>query len=220
MTRISPYDFVFGGVEEQFDAIRAGAAEVGRNPSLLSDFLHIPETQRLLGMVESPDLVQQSPDMAAEYLLLLWAAYRFREAGCHTFPVSRKDLEPALDTHPPPDPPRIPYGACYVQLPERWFWAQPGDGSHEPVDGMFLVASPSEDELVILAVLGLRPDRPGFSQLSLTVAMNDLVKAGRDARTPRFAPVMEGGGRAGFRSLVSQADLLLLVQLALASATA
>ena len=68
----------------------------------------------------------------------------------------------------------------------------------------------------MLAVLGLRPERGGFSQIALTVPPEDLAQAKDFVRRPRFAPVLEGGERAGVKSLVSEAELLHLAHLALA----
>jgi hypothetical protein len=64
-------------------------------------------------------------------------------------------------------------------------------------------------------VLGLRAERDGFSQISVVAHPDDLRAAPDLARPDRFEPVLEGGTRAGFRSIVSPAELLLLTHLAL-----
>jgi hypothetical protein len=117
--------------------------------------------------------------------------------------------------------PTVPHGACYLQLPERIFWARIADtAAPEPLDGVFLVAGPAGAELTVLAVLGLRPDRDGFSQLVVTAPAADFSHAREAARRPLFAPVLDGGDRAGLRSLVSEAELLYLAHLALAEVPA
>ena len=70
-------------------------------------------------------------------------------------------------------------------------------------------------ELLVLAVLGLRPVRVGFSQISVAAPPLDVAGAARLVRRPLFAPVLEGGERAGMKSLVSDAELLHLTHLAL-----
>ena len=71
-------------------------------------------------------------------------------------------------------------------------------------------------ELLVLAVLGLRPEREGFSQIAVAAPPEEVAGAARLARRPPFAPVLEGGERAGMKSLVSEAELLHLAHLALA----
>ena len=125
-------------------------------------------------------------------------------------------LEGLLEALPRHDTITVPNGACYIQLPEQWFWAQiEPEQPHEPVDGLFVVEGAHRREFLILVVLGLRADRPGFSQVSLTVRPEDFSLVAEEARTPPFAPVLDGGDTAGLKSLVSEADVLLLAQLGL-----
>ena len=162
----------------------------------------------------------------AEYETLLYAVYRFWSTGRHSLALGREALEHALAPddrgHPGPAPdvratPDVPHRACYLQLPERLFWARISDtAAPEPLDGLFLAAGPGDREITVLAVLGLRPERGGFSQIALTVPPEDLAQAKDFVRRPRFAPVLEGGERAGVKSLVSEAELLHLAHLALA----
>ena len=129
-------------------------------------------------------------------------------------PDDRGHPGPACDVGATPD---VPHRACYLQLPERLFWARISDtAAPEPLDGLFLAAGPGDREITVLAVLGLRPERGGFSQIALTVPPEDLAQAKDFVRRPRFAPVLEGGERAGVKSLVSEAELLHLAHLALA----
>jgi hypothetical protein len=130
--------------------------------------------------------------------------------------VNRERLKGLLEALPRHDTITVPNGACYIQLPEQWFWAQiEPEQPHEPIDGLFVVEGAHRREFLILVVLGLRADRPGFSQVSLTVRPEDFSLVAEEARTPPFAPVLDGGDTAGLKSLVSEADVLLLAQLGL-----
>lgn len=216
-TRPTPFDAVFGALAEAFDEIRADASRLGRDPRRTVDFPNIPTVQRLLENVESPALVEAQPAAAAEYLIALYAAYRFWDAGRRVLPIRREALEPRLAADPPAAFPAVPAGACYLQLPERWIWARVADDEpYEPVDGILVAEAPAGDELTIVAVLGVHPDRGGFSQVSLTVPANDVLAARHEMRTPRFAPAMPGGEAAGLRSIVAVSELLVLMHLALA----
>ena len=89
----------------------------------------------------------------------------------------------------------------------------------EPLDGIFLAPSADGTRLTLVAILGMRSERHGFSQISITVGRDELTSAHAEARQPLFAPVMEGGQHAGFKSICSAADLVVLTQLALAQVT-
>ncbi|MDH4349992.1 MAG: hypothetical protein OEW56_02450, partial [Gemmatimonadota bacterium] len=154
-----------------------------------------------------------------EYLELLHAAYGFNAAGRRVVVTTRAQLEPWLLRLPPTTPPRIPGDACYVQLPTPWIWAQGGPGEpHEPLDGMFAVAGPHGDEITVLGVLGLRAERGGFTQVTVRARAADFAEAGTVRRDPPFAPLMEGGKAASFRSVASAGELLTVLQFALRSA--
>lgn len=214
--RPTPFDTIFGTLADAFEEVRADAARLGRDPRRPVDFPNIPAVQRLLEEVESPAVVEEQPAAAAEYLIALYAAYRLWDAGRHIVPIDRAALEPRLDSDPPRAFPAVPAGACYLQLPERWLWARVADDApYEPLDGLFVAEAPSGDEITVVAVLGVHPDRRGFSQVSLSVPVEDIVAAREEMRTPRFAPAMPGGQAAGLRSIVAVGELLVLTHLAL-----
>lgn len=215
MDRPNPFDLVFRDLEPALDGILADAKRQGRDPRDPLAFAQVPAAQRLLGRLESPEVMADHPEAAAEYLTLLYAAFRYWEAGERVLAVQRATLEPVLDVVPRGRI-EVPGAACYVRLPAQWFWARVADDApHEPVDGMFVAAGSRGDEVTVVAVLGLRPDRGGFSQIAVSAHPADVGAAPALARPDRFAPVMEGGARAGVRSLVSVAEVLLLVHLAL-----
>jgi hypothetical protein len=218
VTRPTPFDLVFAPLADRLAALTAAAAAAGRNPAERREFALVPDVQRLLADLETPDVVERHPEAADEYLTLLHAAYAFDAAGRRMVVTTRSQLEPWLVRLAPAAAPRIPGGVCYVQLPAPWFWARRGDdGPHEPLDGMFAVASPRGDEVTVLAILGLRSERGGFTQVTVRARPADFAAARAVRREPPFAPLMEGGMTAGFRSVASGGELLTLLHLALHS---
>jgi hypothetical protein len=216
VTRPSPFDLSLGPLADEFAAVREAGAREGRDLHHRQDFAASPEVQRLLARLQAPDLVARRPEAAEAYLALLYAAYRFWDGGACVLAPPRARLEEALAAPPDSRIPDIPGGACYLQLPTPWFWARAGDeGPHEPLDGCFLAADPRGDEVTVVAVLGLRAERGGFTQVALHVAPADFLTARGVRRDPPFAPLMDGGGAAGFRSVATAGELLQLVSLAL-----
>jgi hypothetical protein len=140
---------------------------------------------RLLREILPPD----APAEAVEsYALLVYHSYRFWEAGEQVRPISEEALRGAvgnqgISMHVAP-------AAQYLQLPELRVWGTPTAGSApEPLDGMF-VTQTGAAAIAVLAIFGLRPDRPGFSAVGLAPhsARNSLV-ARRRACTPSRTPV-------------------------------
>lgn len=215
MTRPHPFDAIHDALSEEW------FAEVGDAASRLG-FQQSEPVQRVLGQLAPAQAAAGAA--AEEYGTLLYAIHRFWRAGRHTIGLNRAAVDrmvsdasrpPAL----PPSRPTVPHGACYLQLPERLFWARIApDATPEPLDGIFLAAGADGQEITVLAVLGFRPERGGFSQVAVTVPVEHFARAGDFARRPLFAPALEGGERAGVKSLLSEAELLHLVSLALAQA--
>jgi hypothetical protein len=214
--RPTPFDLLFGDQSGALGTLTVAAAAAGRDPRDRGEFAGVPEVQRLLAELQSPELIEREPEAAQEYLELLHAMYRFDAAGRRIVSPTRAQLQPWVRRLPPAEPPRVPGGACYVQLPERWWWGQRGpDTPHEPLDGVFVVASPRGDEVTLLAVLGLRQERGGFTQVTVHARPTDFAAARGAQRDPPFAPVMDGGTSGGVLSVATPAELLTLVQLAL-----
>ena len=216
MSRPHPFEMVFSHfAEATFPEIRADAPEPAMDITALAK---LPSFQRLLAEMGSPDQTEQDPDTVGEYLVLLFVAYRYWLAGAHTVSVDRRTLDAAIE-HGPRRATDVAHDACYVALPQHCCWATIGDDQpHEPIDGMFVVMSRANTEITIAAILGLRPGREGFSQVTVTGGVDDVPEASRAMRTPPFAPIMEGGAESGFKSVVSKGELLLLAHLALESA--
>jgi hypothetical protein len=211
MTRLHPFAFVLADVAEtKFPSIRAQAPSEAID---LSTFARLTSVQGLLQEFGAPDL---SPEGAVEYLSLLYVGFRYWEAGKQTFQVDRRVLE-AFFLAPPTEPLKVPHGACYLEMPERWFWGRIDEkSSHEPIEGLFVAAT--EAEFTVVAVLGLRAERQGFSQITVTGNDSDIRAAsGENVRQPPFAPTMNGGETAGFKSVTTQGELFHLSYLALAT---
>lgn len=217
MTRLDPFTQAFAELaEERFPDIRAEAATSHKETADLPQFAAMRAVQRVLADLESPEVFESEPEAAAGYLAAMFTAYRFWDGGRRLYSVSRGQIEKALVDGIDPSTVTVPGGACYLQLPERWFWAQTDtDRPHEPVDGLFVIEGAHQREVIVLIVLGLRADRPGFSQIAVTASPQVLRRAADEARQPLFASTLDGGEAAGLKSLVTEADVLLLAQVAL-----
>ncbi len=220
MTRLHPFDHAFAQFEETFRTIRDEAHRGHRNPRDRAAFASLRSVQQLLREIEDPALVESNPTAAAEYLTTLYVAFVFWASGRNTLTVPRTALEPLLlrpeHLEPPTD------GATYVHLPEHWLWAQVAPSQpHEPVDGVFVVATSQRPaEMTVLAPLGVRGDRMGFSQVSVTAAMSELAQLAAQLPEGAFDPVVEGGQAAGVRSITTPAELLVLGLTALHASSA
>ena len=217
MKRITPFEHAFQSLADQhFSEIGAEAERAAANTGALTQFASLATVQLILDEMEAPELLESDPAAAPQYVTLLHAAYRFWEAGKHLFAIERAAVPALIQDDTVPAPTGVPYDACYLQLPERLFWAQVApEQPHEPIDGMFAMASPGSDEITIVAVLGLRDDRAGLSVVAAVATLDEMKRSRQEARTPPFAPAMEGGERVGFHSVVTTAELLLLAGLGL-----
>jgi len=218
VTRLSPFELAFGTrMEERFSEIPREAESESKDPSDPGQFASLRSVQHLMGEIESPEAIEADPRAAVEYLTLLYVASRYWDAGQSTRYVDA-DLfsEERVARLLRGIPVSVPGGGCYLQLPERLVWSQIGPTApHEPLDGLFAAESRDRRQFTVVAVLGLRPDRHGFSQISFSVSTSDLAELPGMMRSPPFAPVMDGGVAAGFKSVTSAGELLLLAQLAL-----
>jgi len=210
MSRIAPFELVFSVVEAQFEKVLEEAALSRIDATDPTLFVSLPSVQLILEQIESAQLLADSPAATGEYHMLLYMGFRFWDAGKLVRDVVQ------LPNCVTENLCEVPSGACYLRFPKRWFWAQiDQQAPHETLDGVFVAQSSDLRQLNALAVLGLRPERGGFSQISVMAASEDLPAARLVSRTPRFAANMRGGAAAGFKSLASLGELLLLTQLAL-----
>jgi hypothetical protein len=200
--------------EPRFAAMRAALAAAGTDPFDRDAFVLAPDVGRALR-----DLVpDEAPAEAVmSYAALLHVLYLHWDAGR---PVRGLDRAATTRLLAPPgappaaSPPTPPPQVGYVQLPERLVWASASPGAaHEPMDGMFVVAT--ERWLRVLAVLGFRPERLGFTTITAEAPLPVGARAARPDRSPPFATVLPAGERMGYFSVTSPAELARLALLAL-----
>ncbi len=211
--RKSPYEVLFGAeglTESRFAAICDEAANAGVTSVRRDHFANLNRVRELLG-----DLVPDLPEPATldRYLLILHHCYSFWEAGCHHFAFEQAAVRSVITA--PPDLsgwlPRTPHPSLYLELPQNLFWAAVVDGEPpEPAEGMFvsLRGARTADEADILLILGIRPDRPGFSVAELEA---DLTTARGIAEPDAFASDLPGANLARLYSVQRPAEVVMLL---------
>lgn len=204
-SRPTPFDLVFGPLAaERFPAL-ASALEAAHAPPRHRDaFLMVREVVQLVHDLRPDDGLGSD---VGELAALVHHAFLFWRAGTPTLKLAPAEFDSLLRTvpgasagEPPPE--------FYVQFPERRIWAEVVAGtSHEPLDGCFL-GSESDGSLTVLAAFGIRSDRPGLSVAEVAGPRPEALT--RPDGSPRFAPLMAGGGPAGLASLLGGEELLEL----------
>jgi hypothetical protein len=204
-TRLTPYDLVFAPMaEERFPPIRTGLAAAGSDPLDRDAFLLTPEAAQLVHDLRPDEGLGEEIDRLAA---LVHHAFLFWDAGREMVTVDRGVIDRLLDPQPAPlslPPATVPY----VQVPERLIWAQALENqAHEPLDGWFAHLAPG-GRLRALAILGLHPDRMGFTVVEATGPRP--VGLARPDGSPLFAPSLPGGDAARLRSILGPEELLEL----------
>ncbi len=206
MPRPTPYDLVFSSLaEERFPTVRAALAADGREATDRDAFLLEREVVLLVRELRPQEGLGDGIDQLAA---LLHHAYLYWDAGRPTMDLDETSLRELL-ADPPPEPgePGETPRALYAAFPERRVWAVVLEGeTPEPLEGCFLYAT--AEELRVLGVFGLRPERMGFSVVE--VAGPRPAALARPDGTPLFAPTMTGGAAARLHSLVGAEELLEL----------
>jgi hypothetical protein len=198
--------------EERFAEIRTALSAAGTDPWNRDAFLMAAPVGRVLRDLVPPDAPAEA---VTSYGALLHGLYLHWTAGRPVRSVEGPRLREVLSA-PPPAGTSAP-GASYVQLPVRVVWAAPVPGApHEPVDGCFLLASPRQ--LRVLAVLGARPERQGFTTVEAEAALPIPPLLRRADGGVPFAPVLPAGERMGLLSVIDAAELLWLALLAASAA--
>jgi hypothetical protein len=157
-------------------------------------------------------------DALEAHVLLLHHAYLFWAAEQRVYQISDQALRRAVgETRMTTQLPRT---AQYLQLPELRVWGTPDEASPpEPLDGVFVSEAAGEvGEIAVLAIFGMRPDRPGFSAVGLEgrvdpddpTAGEIEIAAARDDGSAPFGPKLAGGTAAGLYSVANAGELLLL----------
>ncbi len=198
--------------DNRFEEVRAALTSARTDASDRDAFLLTAAVGRLLRELVPPDAPAEA---VTSYAALLHALYLH---WAHGRPLRRAERERlrALLAAPPSAPAPEP-GACYVQLPERVVWAAPvARAAHEPMDGFFLTVTP--ERVRVLAVLGARPEREGFTTIEAEAPVPVPPTPARDDGTAPFASVLPAGKRMGFVSVTSAAELVWLALLAVTAA--
>ena len=207
MPRPTPFDLVFADfAQDRFPRIRTALDAGGRDAADRDAFLIEREAVLLLHELRPEEGLGEGIDQLAA---LLHHAYLFWDAGLQTVPVADEALPVLLDggSPVPADAAGAPR-AVYMEMPERRVWAVVMEGEPpEPLEGCF-IHSTSGDELRVLGVFGLRPERMGFSVVE-TAGPRPGALARIDG-SPLFAPAMAGGSAGGLYSLVGAEELLEL----------
>lgn len=214
--RATPFAFAFGDIEPRFPAIAEALQQDGAAATDRDRFVLLEPVARLLREIV-PEAA--GADALEAHVLLLHHAYLFWAAEQRVYQISDQALfravgEPRVTT-------RLPQAAQYLQLPELRVWGAPQEGSPpEPLDGMFVseAGSAGDGEIAVLAIFGMRPDRPGFSAVGLEgrvdpddpAAGEIEIAAARDDGSAPFAPKLAGGTAAGLYSVANAGELLLL----------
>ncbi|HYX82591.1 MAG TPA: hypothetical protein VE714_09375 [Gemmatimonadales bacterium] len=212
--RVTPFSYVFGDIAARFPAIAEVLQQEGVNATARDRFVLLEPVGRLLRDIVPRDA---GPDALEAHVLLLHHAFLFWAAGQRVYAISEARLREAVGgTHITTATPDI---AQYLQLPELRVWGAPNEGVPvEPLDGMFVSRTETAGEIAVLAIFGMRPDRPGFSAVGLEGRANrDDPTAGeieiaavREDGTAPFAPTLAGGAAAGLYSVANPGELLLL----------
>jgi hypothetical protein len=212
--RATPFSYVFGDIAARFPGIAEALQQDGVDAADRDRFVLLEPVGRLLREIVPEDA---GADALEAHVLLLHHAYLYWAAQQPVYPISEEDLrravaEQAVTTHPPHD-------AQYLQLPELRVWGSPNEASPpEPLDGMFVSKTRSAATIAVLAIFGMRPDRPGFSAVGLEGRADNEdggaseieIAAAREDGSAPFGPRLAGGTAAGLYSVANAGELLLL----------
>jgi hypothetical protein len=217
--RLSPFDLVFGEIAPaRFPAITGALQRADASATDRDRFVLLDPVGRLLREIVPEDA---GPDALEAHVLLLHHAYLFWAAGERIYPIGEHTLRRAVaETRITT---AVPYAAQYLQLPELRVWGSPSSAGPpsppaEPLDGMFVSRADERGAIAVLAIFGLRPDRPGFNAVGLDgradpndPSANEIdVAMTRDDGSPAFTPKLAGGTAAGLYSVATAGELLLL----------
>jgi hypothetical protein len=222
--RIHPYDLVFANEleAEVFPQIREEAEERAVDVRDTERFLMLEHVGQLLRALRPPEAQGAA---VSQFGAIVTHAYHFWLAGKPTFAIDEPVLRSLLggatligswDMVPP-----APAG--YVQLPRNMLFARIAEGAQaEAIDGFFFImpgvndsAVPPYERLAVLLVLGVLPQRAGFSviQVSTTVtadAPGHLGDVTARADGNDFENVLPGGAGRLF-AVTNELEVLKLV---------
>jgi hypothetical protein len=197
--------------DARFEDIRGELAAARTDPFERDAFVLVGAAGRLLRDLVPDDARAEA---VTSYAALLHVLYLHWASGRPVRAVAREWLSARLATPSPPPAPAP--SVCYLQLPERLVWAAPSDGAaHEPLDGLFVATT--RERARVLAVLGFRPEREGFTTIDATVPLPITAAPARSDGSAPFSTVLPAGERMGLLSITSETELAWLALLALAA---
>jgi len=209
--RLLPWTALVDAIGDQrLEGIRDQVLLLGVDGASRDAFVMVSTAGSLIRDLAPPDA---PPGTLQACGALLHSLHLLREAGWRVVTPEPVALAAALDAPPAAALPTPPAGTVYVQLPERLVWAEPSPGAaHEPLDGCFVTVAATM--VTVLAVLGFRPEREGFTTLEASAPLPAAPPAPRPDGSPPFASTLPSGGRAGLRSVATPLELVALALLA------
>lgn len=203
--------------------MREQAEQMGMDTSDPAQLLELRGAAEVLRTV----LSDADESAVASFGPLLFQGYHFWRFGKRVIELDAALLRPLLT-----DQLQIgswqmipPTGAGYLQLPRNLVWARIAEGSiPEAIDGLFWTMIGAGDPLVppfsrldLLLVLGLVPNRPGFSVIEVNTTFGDDpqghwgdVKGREDAQLD-FANVLPGGELQQLHAVETTGEVLKLL---------
>jgi len=195
-----------------FEPIRSGLADAKVDAADRDAFLLAAAVGGVLRELVPGDAPAEA---LTSYGALLHTLYLHWDGGARVLRCGADRLRAVLAAPPPMVASAT--GTVYAQLPERVVWAEPSPGAaHEPVDGCFVTVWGTR--LRVLAVLGARPERDGFTTVEAEAPLPLPALRARAGGAAPFTPVLPAGERMGFLSVVSPDELLWLGVLAAVAA--
>lgn len=212
--RATPFGVAFGEISLRFPAIAEALQQDGSAPDDRDQFVLVEPVGRLLR-----EIIPEGAGAEAleTHVLLLHTAFLYWSSGSVVYRIGEQALQRAIATKQITCDP--PHPALYVQLPELRVWGSPTpDTPPEPLDGMFVSRGEAPGSVAVLAIFGMRPDRPGFSAVGIEgradsdePGQNEIeIAAARDDGSAPFGPMLAGGSTAGLHSVANAGELLLL----------
>jgi len=205
--RPTPFALAFAEIESRFPAIAEALQQDGAVATDRDRFVLLEPVGRLLTEIVPGDA---GADALEVHVLLLHHAYLFWAAKQQVHEISEQALRQAIDARQITT--QLPQPAFYLQLPELRVWGAPNEDSPpEPLDGMFVSETGAAGEIAVLAIFGMRPDRPGFSAVGLEGRADSIeIAAAREDGSAPLGPRLAGGTAAGLYSVANPGELLLL----------
>jgi hypothetical protein len=206
-SRPTPFDLVFQpAAHTSFPTIREAVELTGQDPRDRDRFLMQREVVTLLRELRPDEGLGEGIDQLAA---LVHHGYLFWDGGGLTVELPLDRLIERHEETSKPDEPGVRGPAYYAQVPERRIWAQviPGE-PHEPLDGCFVHDLPESDEIRVLGVFGIHPERTGFSVVEVTGPAPRVLQ--RVDGSELFASRLPGGVAAKLFSIAGEEELLEL----------